>query len=98
METRLAIDMLRRRADAFKAEGATALYLYGSRARGTHRPDSDLDIFVDYDPSQKFTLFDLAGIKILVEDLLTIEAHVTTRDSLHPELKPVIEREAIKVF
>ncbi len=98
METHVAIETLRRQADALKAEGATALFVYGSRARGTHRPDSDLDVFVDYDPDRKFSLFDLAGIKLLIEDALELAAHVTTRDSLHPKLKAEIERQAIRVF
>jgi hypothetical protein len=33
--------MILSRANAIRARGATALYLYGSRARGDHRPDSD---------------------------------------------------------
>ena len=98
METNTAIEKPRDRADAFKTEGATALLIYGSRARGTHRPDSDLDVFVDYDPGKKFTLFNLAGVKLVIEDELNIEAHVTTRDSLHPKLKDEIERQAVRVY
>ena len=98
METNTAIEKLRDRAHAFRTEGATALFIYGSRARGTHRPDSDLDVFVDYDPGKKFTLFNLAGVKLLIEDELNIEAHVTTRDSLHPKLKDEIERQAVRVY
>ena len=67
-------------------------------ARGDHRPDSDVDLFVDYDPSKPFSLFDLAGIKLLIDEALDLEAHVTTRDSLHPKLRDRIERQAIRVF
>ena len=80
------------------AEGATALYLHGSRARGDHRADSDVDLFVDYDASKPFGLFDLAGIKLLVDEALGLEAHVTTRDSLHPKLRAQIEQQAVRVF
>jgi uncharacterized protein len=93
-----AIAKLKGCADAVKARGATSLYLFGSSARNEARPDSDLDLFVDYDPKTKFSLLDLAGIKNLLEDALAIEVDVTTRDSLHPQLRADIERSAIRVF
>jgi uncharacterized protein len=89
---------IRGRAAALKAEGATAIYIYGSRARGEERPDSDLDVFVEYDPAARFSLLHLAGIKLLLEEQLGLEVHVTTRNSLHPRLRDVIENEAIRVF
>ena len=85
-------------ADAVKAEGATALYIYGSRARGSERPDSDLDVFVDYEPGSGFSLMHLVGIKLALEDTLGLDVSVTTRNSLHPMMKDNIEREAIRVF
>jgi predicted nucleotidyltransferase len=98
MNTSIAIEKLRQHAETLKGKGATALFIYGSRARGAHRPDSDLDVFVDYDPRNKFSLLDLAGLKLFIEEELDLDVHITTRDSLHPRLKPTIEREAIRVF
>jgi predicted nucleotidyltransferase len=37
-----------------RENGATALYIFGSRALGGERPDSDVDLFIDYDPPRKF--------------------------------------------
>lgn len=85
-------------ADAVRAEGATALYLYGSRARGTASPESDVDLFVDYPPGSGFSLMHLAGIKLALEDSLGLPVSITTRRSLHPMIKDDIEREAIRVF
>jgi uncharacterized protein len=93
-----AIATLKRHADAVKARGATSLYLFGSAARDEARRDSDLDLFIDYDPNQKFSLVDLVGIKLFLQDVLGVEVDVTTRDSLHPMLREDIERSAVRVF
>jgi uncharacterized protein len=54
-----AIAKLQGCADAVRARGATSLYLFGSAARNEARNDSDLDLFLDYDPKKKFSLVDL---------------------------------------
>ena len=85
-------------AAAIRARGATALYLFGSTARDEAQDDSDLDLFIEYDATKKFSLLDLAGIKNFLEDTLAVAVDVTTRDSLHPRLRERIERSAIRVF
>lgn len=92
-----AIVRLNSHAQAIRALGATALYLFGSTARD--EPGArDLDLFIDYDANQPFSLFDLVGIKQLLEENLKAEIDVTTRDSLHPMLRAEIEQSAIRVF
>ncbi|MFL4982248.1 MAG: nucleotidyltransferase family protein [Xanthobacteraceae bacterium] len=93
-----AIARLKGCTDAVKARGATSLYLFGSAARDEAKAGSDLDLFVDYDPNKKFSLVDLVGIKLLLEDALGVEVDVTTRDSLHPMLRKDIEQSALRVF
>ena len=93
-----AMTRLKGCADAIKARGATSLYLFGSAARDETGPDSDLDLFVDYDPTKKFSLIDLVGIKLMLEDELGTKVDLTTRDSLHPMLRERIERSAVRVF
>ncbi|RUT87708.1 DNA polymerase III subunit beta, partial [Mesorhizobium sp. USDA-HM6] len=60
--------------------------------------DSDLDLFIDYDPARRFSLIDLVGIKQFLEEKMSTEIDITTRDSLHPMLKADIERSAVRVF
>src|ERR1700712_1980831 len=93
-----AITKLQAHADAIKALGATSLYLFGSAVRDEARADSDLDLFVEYDPNKKFSLMDLVGIKLFLEDEFGIEVDVMTRDSLHPMLRDDIEKSAVRVF
>lgn len=92
------IDAMRKCRPLLEAEGVTGLFLYGSRARGDHRADSDVDVFIDHDETARFSLFNLAGIKLAIEQQLGLEAHVTTRGSLFPAVRSEIEQNAIKVF
>jgi predicted nucleotidyltransferase len=92
-----AIARLKACADAVKARGATSLYRFGSTARGEAKVDSDIDMFIDYDPRKKFFLIDLAGIKLFLEHALGVDVDVTTRDSLHP-MRNDIEQSAVPVF
>jgi uncharacterized protein len=93
-----AVSRLRRYTDAIRSMGATSLYLFGSTARDEAQDTSDLDLFVDYDPSSRFNAFDLVGIKQFLEDELGLAGDVTTRDGLHPVLRGDIEQSAVRVF
>lgn len=93
-----AIAKLRSHADAIRAMGATSLYLYGSTARNSAVTASDLDLFVDYDPTGRFNAFDLIGIKLFLEKELALPVDLTTRDGLHPMLRSDIEQGAMRVF
>lgn len=97
MKRELTITALQVHAPQLRRMGAMALYLFGSVARGD--PEArDLDLFVDYNPEKPISLFDLVGMKQLLEDELHIEVDITTRDSLHPMLRADIEQSAIRVF
>lgn len=85
-------------ADAVRRMGATSLYLFGSVARDEATDASDVDLFIDYDESRRFSLLDLVGIKQFLEAEMAMDVDITTRDSLHPTLKHDIERSAYRVF
>ena len=46
------------------------LSLFGSTLRGTNRPDSDVDLLVEFEPGRKPGLFRLAEIEAELSDLL----------------------------
>jgi predicted nucleotidyltransferase len=93
-----AIEKLRMYADAVRGMGATSLYLFGSTARADARIDSDIDLFLEYDPAGHFSALDLVGIKLFLEEELGAEVDLTTRNSLHPLLRADIEQSAVRVF
>lgn len=92
------IDVLKRYDAALRENGATGLYIFGSRALGTQRPDSDLDLFIDYEPETKIpNMFRLMQIEQQISEALGIAVTITTRSALHPLMRESIERDAIRV-
>jgi uncharacterized protein len=92
------IEILRTYDAALRENGATALFIFGSRAVGTERPDSDLDLFIDYDPERKIpNIFRLMQIEEEISEALGIPVTITTRNALHPLMKNGIERQAVRV-
>ncbi len=89
---------LTRRADALRARGAEAAFIFGSTARNEAGGDSDIDLFIDVAPGRKFSLIDLAGMRNFLVGELGVEIDLTTRKGLHPKLRAQIESEAIRVF
>ena len=83
---------------AIRALGAHSLYLYGSHARDEARPDSDVDVFIDKDPSRHFGFDEFMTIYLTLRDALGTDVGYTTREGLVKFYRPDIEREAIRVF
>ena len=89
---------LKQTAPALRAEGVTALSIFGSRARGDERPESDLDVLIDVDPESRFSLLNLSGVGLMIEDATGIPTQVTMRRSLEADTANRIADDLIKVF
>lgn len=75
--------------------GVTRLALFGSTARDTADAASDVDILVDFDgPASSQRYF---GVQFYLEDLFGCSVDLVTEKALRPELRPFIEKEAIRV-
>lgn len=93
------IEELRSYDTALRENGATGLFIFGSRARGAGRADSDVDLFVDYDPTGKVpNMFRLMQLEAEIAAKLGLPVTITTRNALHPLMKDSIERDAVRVL
>ena len=63
--------------------------IFGSRARGDNKPDSDLDILVRFRKDDK-SLLDLIHIQNLLSDEFSIKVDLVTESGLSPYIKPFI--------
>ena len=62
--------------------------LFGSIARGTAKPTSDIDFLIE--PPEQFSLMDLAGLKVDLEDANKRSVDVVEYDMIKPILRDSI--------
>ena len=79
---------LRENEAALRARGVAHAALFGSRARGDQRAESDTDLMIEFDPTARITVFDYAGLKRDLAALFDGPVDVVNRDGLKPYVKP----------
>ena len=89
---------LRENEAALRARGVAHAALFGSRARGHQRPESDTDIMIEFDPLARITAFDYARLKRDLAALFDGPVDVVNRDGLKPYLLPAATADAIYAF
>lgn len=73
--------------------GVRSLSLFGSFARAEQRPDSDIDILVEFE--RVGGLFEFVRLKNYLETTLGHPVDLVTRDALKPQLREQILRELV---
>jgi predicted nucleotidyltransferase len=83
---------------AIKAAGVTRLAIFGSRARGDHRADSDIDVLIEVEPDASFSILNLIGVEHIIQDATGLQTQATMRRSMAPRFAQRIADDILEVF
>jgi predicted nucleotidyltransferase len=70
------------------------LSLFGSVLKGVVRPDSDIDLLVEFEPEAVPGLIGMAAIETELSELLGRKVDLRTRQDLSPHFREAVERTA----
>jgi predicted nucleotidyltransferase len=91
-----AIQKLKAHEADLRQMGVKSLYMFGSTVRGEQTPQSDVDLFFDY---ERGTLgLGLIDIKEAASRILGCRTDIMTRGSLNQDIRPYAEAEAVHIF
>jgi len=76
--------------------GVSRMWIFGSRARGDNRSDSDLDVLVEFG-RRGISLFGFAGLELAIEDELGITTQLVEKEALRSDFAATALREAVAV-
>ena len=92
-----ATDILAASESEIRALGVARLALFGSVLRGDARPDSDIDLLVQFSPGAK-TFARFLALSELLEECLGCRVELVTTEALSPFIGPRILAEAQDVL
>jgi predicted nucleotidyltransferase len=95
MKRESIINFLRDNADQIRSYGVKTLALFGSVARDEATDKSDVDLLVEFEG--KVTFDSYMDLKFFLEDSLGCSVDVVSKDMLKPQIRDIVEREAIYV-
>lgn len=74
------------------------LSLFGSAARGEMKPDSDIDLLVEFLPDSQVDLVDYAGLMLDLSSLLGRKVDLVSKNGLKPVIRDSVLHEARLVY
>ncbi len=89
-------EIFNRIARLLKYYGASKIAVFGSYVRGEERPESDIDIIVDF-PERK-SLLELVRIERELSENLGIKVDLLTEKSISPYMIGAIKREMEVIY
>ena len=74
------------------------LALFGSVLRDDFRPDSDVDVLVEFEPGHRYTYFGLAELEDELSTLVGRRVDLHVSKSLHPFLRDKVLGQAEELY
>ena len=74
--------------------GVAKIGIFGSTARGEERPDSDVDVLVEFAPGQT-TFRNFMELAFYLEDLFGRRVDLVTEQGLSRYIRPYVEQEVV---
>jgi uncharacterized protein len=98
MDKRDAIEVLRRHEPYLRERGIIHAALFGSVARDEARPDSDIDIMIEFAPDASLDIFAYVELKDFIESLFPGPVDVVNKAALKPYVRPPAVADSIYAF
>ena len=95
MTRRTVISRIRKHRAQLTKLGVKSLSIFGSVARGEARPDSDVDVLVEFNGRATFDRF--MDTKFYLEELLGCKVDLVTPKAIKPRMKPYILQDLVHV-
>jgi len=95
MTRRTVISRIRKHRAQLTELGVKSLSIFGSVARGEERPDSDVDILVEFQGRATFDRF--MDTKFYLEELLGCKVDLVTPQAIKPRMKPYVMQDLVHV-
>lgn len=89
---------LRNLEPTLRERGVAALWVFGSVARGEARPDSDVDLSLEFAPGTEPSLFDLGRIKDQIQTVIGHPVDLGVHATLTPKAAETAARDMVRVF
>ncbi|HXR96601.1 MAG TPA: nucleotidyltransferase family protein [Terriglobales bacterium] len=74
------------------------LSLFGSAVRGEMRPDSDVDLLVEFQPDANVGLLEHAGLMLDLELLLNRKVDLVSKRGLKPRIRSSVMADARPIY
>jgi predicted nucleotidyltransferase len=81
-----------------RARGIRRAAIFGSIARGEDRPDSDIDILVEFEPGHEGSIYEYMNLKEYIASLFGRPVDVIDRRALKPHLRAPVARDTLYAF
>ena len=98
MDRDAIIARLRASEAELRTRGVAHAALFGSRARGDNRPDSDIDILIDIEPGAVDDPYAYAGLKLYIAGLFDGPVDFIDREGLKSYVRPAATADALYAF